>query len=118
LECCIKESLRRHPPVPLIRRRVNEDVRLSGYNVPADTSLGIQIYALHRNEEFFPDPEAFKPERFQPDQVIGRNPFAYVPFSAGPRNCIGMSSATTLVLYLIKLNAFLQGKNSPCTKTR
>ncbi|EFX88241.1 hypothetical protein DAPPUDRAFT_305713 [Daphnia pulex] len=93
LECCIKESLRRHPPVPLIRRRVNEDVRLSGFNVPADTSLGIQIYALHRNEEFFPDPEAFKPERFQPDQVIGRNPFAYVPFSAGPRNCIGQKFA-------------------------
>lgn len=83
--------MRLYPPVPFIRRGINQDVRLSGHNIPANTSLGIQIYALHRNEQFFPDPEAYKPERFLPDQMIGRNPFAYVPFSAGPRNCIGIS---------------------------
>lgn len=85
--------MRLHPPVPFIRRGINQDVRLSGHTIPAKTSLGIQIYALHHNEEFFPDPEAFKPERFLPDQTIGRNPFAYVPFSAGPRNCIGQKFA-------------------------
>lgn len=97
--------MRRHPPVPLIRRRINEDVRLSGYNVPADTSLGIQIYALHHNEEFFADPETFKPERFEADQIIGRNPFAYVPFSAGPRNCIGTTLHKSIdLIYILTLN--------------
>ena len=89
LDCCIKESLRLYPPVAFIRRRMNEDVRFSGHDVPEGTSVGILIYTLHRNEDIFPDPNSFKPERFETDQTIGRNPFAYVPFSAGPRNCIG-----------------------------
>jgi len=89
LECCMKESSRLFPSVPGIERKATEDVELDGFKVPAGTSVSILIYALHRNEESFPDPLVYKPERFLPDQSIGRNPFAFVPFSAGPRNCIG-----------------------------
>ena len=93
LECCIKEALRLYPAVPSITRQTCEDSELGGYKIPSGVSVVMQIYALHRNEEFFPEPEVFKPERFQTEESLGRHPFAFVPFSAGPRNCIGTSFA-------------------------
>ena len=89
LECCIKESMRLYPSVPLVQRCISEDIVLDGYTIPAGVIASILLYALHRNEEIFPDPNAFKPERFESDQYSGRHPFAFIPFSAGPRNCIG-----------------------------
>ena len=89
LEACIKESLRLYPSVPAIERYISEDIELGGYKIPSGASLSIHIYALHRNESFFPDPLAFKPERFMYEEGSGRHPFAFIPFSAGPRNCIG-----------------------------
>ena len=91
LECCIKEALRLYPSVPFISRQMCEDSELDGYKIPSGVSVAVQIYALHRNEEYFPEPEVFKPERFQTEESLGRHPFAFVPFSAGPRNCIGTS---------------------------
>lgn len=89
LEHCIKESLRLYPSVPNIKRRISEDIVMQGYTIPAGATISMHIYSLHRNEEVFPDPLTFKPERFESDQVTERHPFAFVPFSAGPRNCIG-----------------------------
>lgn len=63
---------------------------LSGnYTVPAGTICHIHIYDLHRQENLFENPLEFIPERFLPEKCIGRHPYAYIPFSAGPRNCIG-----------------------------
>ncbi|XP_046449677.1 LOW QUALITY PROTEIN: cytochrome P450 4C1-like [Daphnia pulex] len=93
LDCCIKESLRLYPAVPNITRYMSEDSELGGYKIPSGASVSLQIYALHRNEEFFPDPDVFNPDRFQTNESIGRHAFAFVPFSAGPRNCIGQRFA-------------------------
>ncbi|XP_071828994.1 cytochrome P450 4V2-like isoform X6 [Apostichopus japonicus] len=93
LNCVVKEALRLFPPVPLIARQLEEDTVLSGNFVPKDTITVIGIYWLHRDPKQFPDPEKFDPDRFLPENIKGRHPFAYVPFSAGPRNCIGQKFA-------------------------
>ncbi|XP_026678195.1 cytochrome P450 4c3-like [Diaphorina citri] len=89
LEACIKEALRLYPSVPFIARKLSEDVPLPDYVLPRDTEVIIVVYNLHRDPEVFPRPELYDPDRFLSENVAGRNPYAYIPFSAGPRNCIG-----------------------------
>ena len=85
LECCVKEGLRLCPSVPFIGRRLHEDMDINGHEVPKGTILFIYIYMLHRDPDIFPKPEVFDPNRFLPENSVGRHPFAFVPFSAGPR---------------------------------
>ncbi|GBP96580.1 Cytochrome P450 4C1 [Eumeta japonica] len=94
MECCIKESLRLYPPVPVISRFIKDEITLNGNVIPAGNTLcHIHIFDLHRRADLFEDPLAFKPERFLPENSIGRHAYAYIPFSAGPRNCIGQRFA-------------------------
>lgn len=93
LECVIKESHRLYPPVPLMARNVDEDVDILGCRIPRGTTLAAVMYTLHRDPRFFPEPEEFRPERFLPENCVGRHAYAYLPFSAGPRNCIGQRFA-------------------------
>ncbi|XP_055707519.1 probable cytochrome P450 4ac1 [Phlebotomus papatasi] len=89
----IKECLRMYPPVPFISRELTETQEVNGYPVPTGTIVALHIFDLHRDPQYFPDPERFDPDRFLPEQVEKRHPFAYLPFSAGPRNCIGQKFA-------------------------
>nr|AGC22877.1 cytochrome P450 4C18 [Apolygus lucorum] len=94
LDQVIKESLRLHPPAPSIARLLCEDVQLpNGHIIPAGAKVLIYIILTHRNPKYWDDPDAFKPERFDPDLCKTRHPYSYIPFSAGPRNCIGQKFA-------------------------
>jgi cytochrome P450 len=85
----LEESLRLYPPAWIIGRRAISDDIVGGYDVPAGTVIAICIYTLHRHPAFWESPEQFDPERFTPERSIDRNRFAYIPFSIGPRQCIG-----------------------------
>ncbi|XP_043669496.1 cytochrome P450 4d2-like isoform X2 [Vespula pensylvanica] len=93
LERCIKESLRLYPSVHIISRYISQDLQLKKYLVPAGSTCHVSIHSLHRNPEYWPNPDVFDPDRFLPENVKGRNPYSYIPFSAGLRNCIGQRFA-------------------------
>ncbi|XP_023224048.1 cytochrome P450 4c3-like [Centruroides sculpturatus] len=93
LECIIKESQRLYPSLPLIGREIREDVTINGFKIPGGTSCLVATYILHHNPDVYPNPEIFDPDRFLPENITGRHPYAYIPFSAGPRNCIGQRFA-------------------------
>ena len=89
LEMCLKESLRLYQSVPIITRTIGEDVVIEDKLIPAGTNCIMGPCLLHRDPSIYPDPDAFIPERFLPENCAKRHPYAYLPFSAGPRNCIG-----------------------------
>ncbi|NXY92059.1 CP4F4 protein, partial [Alcedo cyanopectus] len=101
---CIKESLRLHPPVTVVSRRCTEDVALrDGQVVPKDVICLMSIYGTHHNPHVWPDPQVYDPLRFSPENSQGRSPLAFVPFSAGPRNCIGQSFAMAEMKVVVAL---------------
>lgn len=93
VEQVLQEALRLYPPVWLFSRRALQDDTLGGYHVPAGTDIFICPYLLHRDAAQWEHPDAFHPARFMPDAAAGRHRFAYLPFSAGPRFCVGAGFA-------------------------
>lgn len=93
LDCVIKESLRYYPPVPIIGRSLQEETKIGDVTLPKNSVITVFIHSIHRDREIYSDPEIFNPERFYPENCKERHPFAYIPFSAGPRNCIGQRFA-------------------------
>ncbi|KAK3587339.1 hypothetical protein CHS0354_011320, partial [Potamilus streckersoni] len=93
LTMVIKEGMRFHSPVPNISREFTKDFELEGQRFPAGTTVSINIYSIHHNEKVWEKPMEFIPERFSNENSALMDSFQFVPFSAGPRNCIGQNFA-------------------------
>jgi cytochrome P450 len=105
------ESLRLYPPAWVISRRAVEDDEVLGYPIPAGALVIISPYVIHRRPEFWEDAEKFIPSRFSPENEGNRHRFAYIPFGAGPRLCIGSNFAAVeaqLILAVIAQNFRLE----------
>ena len=89
LEQVINEAMRLYPPGWVFSRRALEDTDIGDFDVPEGTDLFFSPYILHRTEEFWSQPEVFDPDRFGPDRYDADQESAFIPFSLGPRRCIG-----------------------------
>lgn len=91
LERCMLESLRLFPVVTLMARKCATPFDLDGFTIKPGMSLAIGVRQLHRNPRYWgPRAHVYDPDHFLPENVRERNPFCFIPFSAGPRNCIGI----------------------------
>jgi cytochrome P450 len=85
----IEEVMRLYPPVWILPRVAQADDEIGGYHVPAGADVVVVPYTMHRHPQLWPDPERFDPERFDPSRTSNRPNYAYIPFGAGPRFCVG-----------------------------
>ncbi|MEX1364904.1 MAG: cytochrome P450 [Nannocystaceae bacterium] len=107
----MQEALRINPPAWWLPRVAAKDDEIDGHAIAKGTMVAPVTYTIHRHPDFWPDPERFDPERFSPDQVRGRHRLAWVPFGAGPHQCIGQELAlmeATLALAMITQRYELQ----------
>jgi cytochrome P450 len=100
----VNEALRLYPPGWLLSRRSIEPDVLSGFEIGAGTNVLLPLYLLHRHPRYWKDPDVFWPERFAPEHEEQRPRFAYMPFAAGPRHCIGETFALyEMLMHLYKV---------------
>uniref|UniRef100_H3C2D9 unspecific monooxygenase n=1 Tax=Tetraodon nigroviridis TaxID=99883 RepID=H3C2D9_TETNG len=116
LDMVVNESMRLYPIANRLERMAKTSVEINGVTIPKGTVVAIPVYALHRDPALWPEPEAFKPERFSKENSANIDPYTYLPFGAGPRNCIGMRFA--LVVMKLAIAEILQHYSFvPCKET-
>ncbi|MFI7693249.1 cytochrome P450 [Nonomuraea sp. NPDC049655] len=119
LEMALKESMRLYPPGPYGARETTEDLTLDGHHVPAGTTIFYPFWAVHLDPRHWPDPHAFRPDRFTPEEQAARHRYAYLPFGLGPRGCEGASlamvEAELVLAVLLSRFAFEPVEDHPVT---
>lgn len=93
LESCFKETLRLHPPLILLMRKVAQPFSVGGHDVPVGKNVGVSIAVSNRDPAIFRDPQRFDPTRFDPERAEDSHIFAYIPFGAGRHRCVGAAFA-------------------------
>lgn len=106
----VAEAMRLHPPVWMLPRQALADDVVAGWRVPAGVDVAVSPYTLHRNPRYWPEPERFDPDRFDPDRTgpagaAGRPRYAYIPFGAGPRFCVGSQLGTMEAVFVLAVLA-------------
>jgi cytochrome P450 len=91
LDQVIKETLRLYPPIHLGSRIAAADLEFQGYIIPAHTRVLYSIYLSHRHKAYWTEPDKFDPDRFTPENNRAREPYVYLPFGGGARNCVGFA---------------------------
>ncbi|GAB6033121.1 Cytochrome P450 4V2 [Chamberlinius hualienensis] len=115
LECVIKESLRCFPAVPIFSRKLLRDTDICGYTIPSGATVSFLVERIHKDSNHWPEPEKFDPDRFLPENASNRHPYAFIPFSAGHRNCIGQRFA---MMELKIIAAYILHRYSLKTETK
>jgi len=112
LKQCINEALRLYPPVWLFSRQAINDDLLGKYSIPAGTNIYLCPYYTHRDPKLWSEPDKFHPEHFKNDGANLKHKYAFIPFSAGSRRCVGeyfsyveMQTHLAILLNLFKLDA-------------
>ena len=117
LDMVLNETLRLYPIVTRLERVCKKDVELNGVYIPKGSMVMIPSYALHHDPQHWPDPEEFQPERFSKENKGSIDPYVYLPFGIGPRNCIGMRFA--LMNMKLAVTKVLQNFSfQPCQETQ
>ncbi|XP_057670074.1 uncharacterized protein LOC130902190 [Diorhabda carinulata] len=114
-ERVIKESLRLFPVAAHFLRKISEDIDAGDIVFPAGSTVFFGLVHIQRNPQYWPDPLKFDPDRFLPENVAKRHPCTYIPFSYGPRNCIGaqyamMNMKTTLATVIRRFRIYTKYK--------
>ncbi|XP_032378719.1 thromboxane-A synthase [Etheostoma spectabile] len=117
LDMVISEALRLYPPGFRFARDIDQDCVLNGQRLPKGATLEIPAGFLHYDPEHWPEPESFIPERFTPEAKANRHPFVYLPFGAGPRNCVGMRLAQ-LEIKMALVRLFRRFSIVACSETK
>uniref|UniRef100_A0A0A1XKY0 Cytochrome P450 4g1 n=3 Tax=Zeugodacus cucurbitae TaxID=28588 RepID=A0A0A1XKY0_ZEUCU len=117
LERVIMETLRMYPPVPLIARRVDSDVKLASgpYVVPKGTTVVVLQYRVHRRPDIYANPDKFDPDNFLPERMANRHYYSFIPFSAGPRSCVGRKYA--MLKLKVLLSTIIRNYTIHCNET-
>lgn len=105
LNNCLFEAMRLYPPAPAIVRIADHDAELGGFKIPKGVMCAVNFYSIHRNPSLWDDPDSFNPNRFLPGESK-HHPGTFLPFSMGPRQCIGnrfaMMEMKIVLAHLIK----------------
>lgn len=118
LERVIFETLRMYPPVPVIAREVKENVKLASkpYTIPAGSTVVIGTFKIHRRKDIYDNPDEFNPDNFLPERTQNRNYYGFIPFSAGPRSCVGRKYAVLKLKILLSTIVRSYKIYSSCTE--